>query len=430
MTDSKKRKIAYFMLIFSSIFLYVTLTGAKQLYTAEKTTLYATGIFGNLTDLASTMEYYFYTYAAMQIFLVFFVKKINIKWFLTATLGISAVLIALVPLTTGITQHYVLFSVNGVLQAGIWGCMLKVLSKHLPSRLLPTANQIMSAGPAIAGALSYVVAAAFGEDWKTPFLVMGIVVFLSVVLYCVSVSAMERFPREIETHHVVRSDGTEAEVADDDDNDFIHLVTKRRVIVFYAVSIILGFLLTSIYFAMSNNLDVYLKEIGGFSNGKAKLLTIFAPIFAVLGPFACVWLCEKQKNFIAVCALFYGAAMLLSLINLFTFEKSPAASLVLLVLFIVLVNGGRSVTLSIVSLRMRSKIDTGVYSTAVNAACSLASGIAPKVITRVLDNGEYSTAKSWQVSFMILFIATLAVVALLLLTMLAVRLANKNKNFD
>ena len=55
----KRRKRAYILLIFSSVFLYLTLTASKNLYSAEKTTLYSLGTFGNLTDLATTMEYYF-----------------------------------------------------------------------------------------------------------------------------------------------------------------------------------------------------------------------------------------------------------------------------------------------------------------------------------------------------------------------------------
>ena len=122
--NTKGRSFAYGLLIFASVFLYVILTGSKNLYTAEKTTLYGLGTFGNLTDLASTMEYYFYTYAAMQIALIFFVKKINIKWFLTVTIALSAVMTVIVPFTNEIGQHYILFSINGVLQAGIWGCLL------------------------------------------------------------------------------------------------------------------------------------------------------------------------------------------------------------------------------------------------------------------------------------------------------------------
>ena len=405
----------------------MTLTGAKNLYSAEKTTLYGLGIFGNLTDLASTMEYYFYTYAAMQMFLIFFVKKINIKWFLTVTLGISALLFGAVPFTTEIIQHYVLYGANGILQAGIWGCMLKVLSMHLPSRLLPIANQIMSAGPAVAGAVSYGIAAAFGENWKAPFILMSALVLCAVFFYFISVTRMEKFPKEIELHHVVHSDGTEEDVSYDDDNDFIHLDSKKRVIIFYVASMLLGFLFTSLYFAVNNNLDVYLKEIGGFSNGKSKLLTIFAPVFAVAGPFACVRVCEKRKNFIGVCAMFFGAAMLVSFLLVFLFDKSTGLSLALVVAYLVLVNGGRSVTLSIASLRIRSKIDTGAYSTAVNAISSVASGIAPKVVTRVLDNTAYETGRSWEISFVLIFVFSLLTVILLLSSMLLVKLANRKK---
>ena len=371
------------------------------------------------------MEYYFYTYAVMQIFLIFFVKRINIKWFLTVTLGISAVLTAFVSLTDSIYQHYVLYAIKGLLQAGIWGCELKVLSVHLPSRLLPVANQIMSAGPALAGASAYGVAAAFGEDWQTPFLVMGIIIFAAVLLYFVSVTYMERFPGEVETHHVVHSDGTEEDVSDEDENDFIHLDNKRRVLIFYAAAMLMGFLFTSLYFMVNNNLDMYLKEIGGFSNDVSKLLTIFAPVCAVVGPLMTVRSCEKHKNFITVCAFYFGIAMICALLLLFFFDKNVAVSLGLVVLFIVFVNGGRSVTLSIASLRMRKKIDTGVFSTTVNAVSSLASGLSPKIITRILDNTAYSQTQSWKISFIVIFVWVFAVVALLLLFALAVKLLNR-----
>ena len=425
MSTSKKQSFAYKLLIFASIFLYVVLTSSKNLYTAEKTTFAGLGTFGNFTDLASTMEYYFYTYAAMQIALIFFVKKMNIKWFLTLTIGASAVLTLIVPITNEIGQHYVIFAINGVLQAGIWGCLLKVLSVHLPSRLLATANQTMATGPAIAGALAYGIAAAFGDNWRAPFLLLGIILFAAVALYFFAVTYVARFPKEEEICHVKLADGTEADVSVDDSNDFIGLVTKRRIVFFYAASLIMGFLFTSLYFMVNNNIDIYFKEIGGFSNDVSKWLTVFAPVFAVIGPTLCVRACEKRKNFIVVCAVFFGVALCFAAILLIFFDKSVTVSLILLVLFLVAVNGGRSITLSIASLRMRSRIDTGVYSTAVNAISSLASGISPKIITVILDNTSLDTVESWRRSFLIIFIWTLAVVALLTTFILLVRMLRK-----
>ena len=76
---SEKRKNFYCVLFaLSSFFLYIILTGAKNLYVAEKTTLNTLG-FGSLTELAMTMEYYFYAYAAMQIILILSEQKI-VKW--------------------------------------------------------------------------------------------------------------------------------------------------------------------------------------------------------------------------------------------------------------------------------------------------------------------------------------------------------------
>ena len=425
MTVNKRRSRAYGLLIFASIFMYIAITTAKNLYTAEKTTLYSLGIFGNLTSLASTMEYYFYTYAVMQIALIFFVKRINIKWFLTATLSVSSVLTLLLPFTDGITQHYILFGINGVLQAGIWGCLLKMLSVHLPARLLPVANQIMSAGPAVAGAMAYGIAALCGENWKTPFILMGVISLISVLTYCLAVTCVERFPKEVEMHHVVLSDGTEADVEEEEDNDFIGLNNKKRIAVFFIASTLMGFLFTSLYFMVNNNLDMYLKEIGGFSNSVAKMLTIFAPVCAVIGPLMSVRSCERHKNFIAVAAFYFGVAILSVLVMLFVFDKSVPVSLALLVLFLVFVNGGRSVTLSIASLKMRKKIDTGVYSTAVNAVSSLASGISPKFIAMILDNGSYSSVQSWRLSFTLVFAFIFTAVMLLCVFIILVKCLNK-----
>lgn len=425
----KRRSRAYVLLIFASVFLYLTLTASKNLYSAEKTTFHSIGTFGNLTDLATTMEYYFYTYAAMQIFLAFFIKKINIKWFLAITIGISAILTVLVSFTDGIYQHYVIFAVNGVLQAGIWGILLKILSVYLPMRLLPIANQIMSAAPAAASAIAYGVAAIFGDNWRLPFFILGMLLLFAVILYTLSVNIVARFPKDMSTHHIVTADGTGKDDLDceEEKNDFIHLDSKRRVAVFYAVSIFVGFIVTSIYFMVNNSLDIYLKEVGGFTNSTAKILTVFAPLAAVAGPLICVRSCERHRNFIAVAAVYFGLALITCAVVLFVFDKSVVAALVLIVLFLVLANGGRSVSLSIAALKMRTKIDTGVYSTIVNAVASIASGVTPKIITSILDRESLSTVESWRISLGVIFGTNLLAVAALVLILAWIKFINRNR---
>lgn len=424
----KKRERAYILLIFSSFFMYIILTGAKNLYIAEKTTLSELGNFGNLTDLATTMEYYFYTYAIMQVALAFFMKRMNIKWFLTVTLGVSAVITCLVSFTNTIEQHYVLYTVNGFMQAGIWGCSLKVLSDSLPMRLLPSANKIMTAGPALAGAVSYGTAAIFGDDWSTPFMVLGLILIFSIALYFFSITHLATFPKEHEEIHIVRSDGTEADVSPEEENDFIHLDSKKRVAVFYTVSLIMGFIVTSLFFALNTNLDMFLKEIGGFNNDVSKILTILAPISIVLGPILSVNSCERRRNFVVVGIAYFSLSAVFGALLLLLFDSNVVIALGLILIFLILVNGGRSISLSIAALRMRRKIDAGVYSTLVNSVASIAAGVAPKVITRILDDNSLTTVESWRMSFLILLICNVAIVALLALLALWIKLANRNRD--
>ncbi|MBE6589312.1 MAG: MFS transporter [Ruminococcaceae bacterium] len=421
----KKRNRAYGLLIFASFFLYIVLTGAKNLYIAEKTTLYSLGTFGNLTDLAVTMEYYFYTYAAMQVLLIFLIKKINIKWYLTVTLGLSALITVLMSFTGHIHEHYLLYTFNGFLQAGIWGCSIKVLGRYLPARLLPLSNQLMASGPAVAGALSYGGAAMFGDRWQLPFLVLGILLFFAVALYFFSVTYVSRFPQEVHTHSVVNSDGSVSEVSDEADNDFIHLKNRKRIVWFYVFSVIGGVALTATYFAVNNNLDVFLKEIGGFSNDVSKWLTVSAPLMAALGPVLIVKVCEWHKNFITVCAACFAAALLVMGVLVLFFEVNTMLSLVLLVLYLVIVNGGRSISLSVAALRMRERIDVGVYTTLINAAASIVAGLAPKLITSILDKETLSTVESWQEAFITVFLWNLAIVVFLVLMILTVKLLNR-----
>ena len=372
---------------------------SRNIYIAEKTTLFTDGGFGNLTELASVNQYFFWTYAVMQVLLIFFVDKLNTKWFFTVTLTLSGILTIYVAFTNTIIEHYVIFAIMGLLQAGIWGGLIKVLSQYLPARLLPVANQYLTMGVGGGTALAYGVAVAFGNNWRAPFLVIGIVVVLAVVLYFISVTLVSRYPREIEMHHIVYADGTEADVSDEEENDFIHLDSKKRVVGFFIFSLILTVFLTASYFMLSNNLDIFLKQVGGYSNDLSKLLTVFAPLVAMVGPLIVVRICERCKNFVLVGVLFFAAALLVTLILYLVFDKSVVLSLVLFVIYLMLTNGGRTVSLSIAAFRMRAKLNVGVYTMAVNSVASIVAGFAPKLVTVFLDDGSLGTVESWGRAF-------------------------------
>jgi len=385
LTRTKKQIFAYWFLILATFFMYIILTGSKNLYVAEKTTMTHAGF--NSVALASTMEYYFYTYAAMQIVLIFLVKKLNVKWFLAGTISASAILTSLIAFFNTVEIHWAIYVLNGILQAGIWGCSMKILGQYLPSDILPKGNTIMSMGPAVAYFVSYGIAALFGDNWRTPFIVLSIVLLFAVVLFVIAVTNANRFPRSVEMHHIVHADGTEEDVSDEDKNDFIHLKNKKRKILFYSFSILFGLLVTSIYFSLNNVVDYFLNNVCGYDTTTSKLISMGILVLVAFGPIVSVRACQKQINFLKVGLIFFGLALVCA-IALLTLSILNVASVVLLltfyIAFLIISNGGRTISLSVAGLRMRDKIDVGVYSIMVNAMASIAAGLVPKLYVMII----------------------------------------------
>ena len=184
-------------------------------------------------------------------------------------------------------------------------------------------------------------------------------------------------------------------------------------------------MVTSLFFAMNNTLDIYLKQIGGFDNTTAKWITILAPIAFIIGPILCVDACDKHPNFISVGTVFFGLAFVLSFLLLFLFDKNIVLSMALLLAYLVCTNGGRSICLSIAALKLRDKIDSGVYSTLINAAASIATGIIPKIFTAIVDNSTLSIIENWTNAFAVMTVCNAVVVSILIGLLLWVKYLNK-----
>ena len=183
-----------------------------------------------------------------------------------------------------------------------------------------------------------------------------------------------------------------------------------------------------IFFATNNTLDIFLKQIGNFDNTSAKWTTVLAPMAFIVGPILCVNACDKHKNFLVVGTVFFALALITSVLLLLFFQSSVVLSIALLLLYLVLTNGGRSISLSIIALKLRDKIDTGVYSTLVNAAASIATGVIPKLFTALVDNPAFSPVQNWTNSFIVLTVANAIVVAILICLIFLIKRVNEKKN--
>ncbi len=90
-------------------------------------------------------------------------------------------------------------------------------------------------------------------------------------------------------------------------------------------------------------------------------------------------------------------------------------SLSLFVIFLVISNGARSISLSTVSLKECTVVDTGTYTILVNSFASIAAGFAPKFLSTILDNPSLSISQSWRLSFTICLIALSALTVFLMI---------------
>ena len=422
--NTKKRNRAYWMLIVSSFLLYVVMTGAKNVYTAEMSLVEK--FFGvDKATVSATMQYYFYTYAGVQLLLVPFMQKLNIKWYLTITIAFSAVITIIVGITTALWQITVLYTINGLFQAGIWGCLVKLFANHLPKRLLPRATQILTIGIAIASVLSYLCAALFVKNWQLPFLILGGVLIVCIAFFFFSATYVKKFPKETEpTHHVVHSDGTEEDVLDEADNDFIHIVTKKRRVIFYIVSLVISLLCSALYFMAMNWMPNMLQEVFNIPADVSLYITILAPICITVGPVLTVNSCERHVNYIAVAIVYFSLSCIFALLLFLFYDKNLIVTIILLLVFLILSNGARMISLSIVSMRMRTSIEPGTYTTMVNAAASITAGLGPFIFGSIIDNSGWSSA------YLTLLICNVAVVMILIASYFAIKIANKNKKFD
>ena len=109
------------LLIYICVFMYLMMMASKSIFTAEIVEII--DVFQTTASKASLANLYYYaTYAFMQVVLIFFLDKINIKMYLGATVTFSA----LISICVGIVGHlgarigviFVFFTINGFCKRG------------------------------------------------------------------------------------------------------------------------------------------------------------------------------------------------------------------------------------------------------------------------------------------------------------------------
>ena len=414
---NRKYKAGYF-LIFTCTFLYAALMAAKGIFTAEISELIVVFDTDKPTaSLAST--YYFIVYATVQIIMALFMGKLDMKKYLSVTIPISAVCTALMGLATRIEHMWIIFALNGLFQAGMWGGIVFVITRYLPASMLAKGNTIINAGYALGNVVAYALSALFVSFglWRLPFFIAGGLSFIAVILFIYSINLSIKYQSVPDVRNSLTEQGKDnkktAKKDLDADQPLVVLNNKKKKTLFYGIDLFMSFLFTVPYYAIMNWLPNALVDNYGFSNDVAIYISILAPIATLLGPTLTIMSCDKVKNFIKP-TLFYALIMLpIPLILALFYKVHFIIIIVLSVAYLTLANGVKAVTLSVVSIKLRTQINAGMIGTLNNATASIAAATVPTVIGAVIERA------GWQVSYFVTFgisaIIVLAILAVLVL---------------
>lgn len=390
MTDKKKNNI-YNFLIFASVFIWTMMLGSKNVYTAELVEI--VNIFNVTKPEASlAMTFYFITYSTAQVLMFLFLEKISIKWFLSISILLSGVVTVVVAFATGMWQLWWILSLNGILQAGVWGMCTAIFDKYLPSEYKPKANLIMNIGTAVAGVISYGSASLSLSinRWDLPFIILGIILSISGVVYFIAVQICDKNLVKNDTSTIVTKQTTSQMVP-------FTLKTSNKRTLFYIVSFIISLIAHSILYATFNWIPNLLTEVYMLDSSIAVLISILAPIATLIGPIFAINDCEKNFDFIKIGLRYLIIATAIALVLMFTFNLNVFLYLALIVVFLIVIQGIVTISFSIVSYKMCDYVNAGAHSGLMNAAGGYAAGFAPTIVGAILE------ATTWGTAYLVIF---------------------------
>jgi sugar phosphate permease len=406
----------FYFLIFACCFVWTIMMGSKNIYTAEYIEI--SRIFGVDKPQASlAMTFYFITYSTAQVLLFFCMDKINIKWFMLISVFLSGLVTVLIALATGLWQLWWILAINGILQAGIWGMCTALLNRYLPTNLKATANMLMNIGMALAGIISYGSASLFTSFRRidSPFVFFGIILSISAVLLFISVQICEKKKGE---NACSLEEGVKVNQVS---SLPFTLKTSKRKCLFYVLTFILSFAIHFVFYGTLNWIPNMLQENFAIPEQTAIIVSVLAPLATIFGAIIAIRHCEKYTNFVIVELVYLILATAFALSMIFIYNVNAILSLLVLIIYLIIIQGAVTIIFSVISYKLCDYINTGAHSGLMNAAGGFAAGFAPPIVGAIIE-----TNNGWQLSYVFVFALTLIVVLSIVVILFAIKKSRKS----
>lgn len=415
LTPEKKYKYKWYnTIIYAAFFMYTMMMASKGIYTAEINEIVRVFQTDKVSAGIAT-TYYFVFYGGVQLVLALFYHKVNIRNYLFVTISLSSVLTILVAFTTSLGQINLIFALNGVLHAGLWGGCMAVLGKYLPNKQLSRASAIMSYGFAFGNLFAYAgcaICVSF-ERWDIPFIFFGALFLVSAVVFFVACGKVAKAIPEIDVQ--------EEEKTNYEGKVHIKIDTPKRKFVFYTILLLSEIAVMIAYYAVYNWFADFLITTFKLDTSLSIWISILAPISIIYGTPMLINACDRH-NFIKATGVFTLISLGFIVLLVFFSEVNVLLSVVLLFGFIFTIRSCSACYAFVLPNKMRGQLNAGTYGAFNNGIASFAAGVATPIMQVVIN------ASSWAGGFVFIAICVIVMLGFLVLADYLVKKQNSKQN--
>ena len=412
-----KLEIKQNQLMLVCLFMYFMMMAAKQIFTAEVVEII--DVFQTTaTKVSFANLLYYLTYGLMQIALIFFIDKIRLKVYLGITAGLSAIFTILIgvigTLGASITYLFIIFALNGILQAGIYGASIKLFNKYLTEKQYFNAIKIIQLGQSLALILSYSLSAYYVSisKWEMPFILIGIGFLVSVIFFFCSISSITRYIRANRVEDVANNKQEKPQ----SQSTLLNASAKKLLFTILVLVCIMAIFTYSAYYGLNGWISKLLYD--EYNVDKAYSILISVAINVVISIFTVVGInvTLKLKNCLHATIFAAGVSVVSALCLTFFYSVSAVVTMILCLLYMIMNKVGGSAYSSITAYKLRLIIEPGKYSFLSNAFASLGACIGPTLLSVIFES------LNWESSFL-----TLAILAFILLILAVAFIVAENK---
>ncbi len=417
MTKQQTRRMH--MLIWACWAVYAASMMSKKVYAVELVEV--TKAWGTSNTQAGVpLTCYYITYCIAQILFAVFIKKLNMKKFVLATVSASSVLLMGVALTQSLTQLSVIMSLIGITHCGIWAGALYLISLYVPEEKHGYAISVMSTGFSAGNFLAYILsAAAVGlGNWQYAFWVSGGVLLAAVIFLFTAIGKADKVLEKI-----VRT-APESKLSDSGKRKRRHGYSPKFIVSFSVI-----ILSALVYQLMDMPIGTYLPKLFvseyGMPESYSILISMFLPIAVMGGPFLGTAVCShRHVPFMKAANLFLAAALVCPVILLFVYRVNLVLTLVLTVLYATLIRGFSTCSGTVASLQIDDEMNAGSITAFSNAGATVACAIVPMLFGYLFDN---YAASAWTIFYWIFIGVMLLMILVNTAAAIAIRKAEKKK---